>query len=74
MAWPAWPWVACRSWAMGVSRLTGMNSEAISRATQRAREPTALPRAVLPGADGMGRMGFSRKGWALALPGQHRER
>jgi hypothetical protein len=30
IAWPAWPCVTCRSAAMAVSRLTGMNSEATS--------------------------------------------
>ncbi|GFO64008.1 hypothetical protein GMPD_19270 [Geomonas paludis] len=42
MAWPAAPAVAPRSAAIGVSRLTGMNSEAISIATHNAIEPTAL--------------------------------
>ena len=42
MAWPAMPSVACRSAAIGVSRLTGMNSEAMSIATHSAIEPTAL--------------------------------
>ena len=36
------PSVACKSRAMGVSRLTGMNSEAMSSATHKAMEPTAL--------------------------------
>ncbi|MNF77776.1 hypothetical protein D3C87_1719470 [compost metagenome] len=31
---PARPWLTCRSFAKGVSRLTGMNSEAISANTQ----------------------------------------
>src|SRR6185437_7821761 len=35
------PSVACKSLAIGVSRLTGMNSEAISMATRRVIEPTA---------------------------------
>ncbi|MNG11999.1 hypothetical protein D3C84_955770 [compost metagenome] len=30
MPWPAWPSLMCRSAAIGVSRLTGMNSEATS--------------------------------------------
>ncbi|MNN80121.1 hypothetical protein D3C81_1968220 [compost metagenome] len=51
MACPAMPWVACRSSAMGVSRLTGMNSEAINRATHRAMEPTALPICRRVGGD-----------------------
>lgn len=42
IAWPAMPALACRSAAIGVSRLTGMNSEAISSATQSDIEPTAL--------------------------------
>jgi hypothetical protein len=42
IAWPAIPSVAWRSVAIGVSRLTGMNSEAISIATHKAIEPTAL--------------------------------
>ncbi len=42
IAWPAMPALACRSEAIGVSRLTGMNSEAISSATQSDIEPTAL--------------------------------
>lgn len=42
MAWPAWPSVTCRSAAIGVSRLTGMNSEAIKVDTQRVRAPTAF--------------------------------
>ncbi|MNG14828.1 hypothetical protein D3C84_986150 [compost metagenome] len=31
--WPAKPWLTCRSSANGVSRLTGMNSDAISANT-----------------------------------------
>src|ERR1017187_3448792 len=42
IAWPAIPSVARRSWAMGVNKLTGINSEAISSDTQSAMEPTAL--------------------------------
>src|SRR6266702_1449842 len=42
IAWPAMPSVARRSWAIGVRRLTGMNSEAMSKATQSAMDPTAL--------------------------------
>ena len=46
IACPAMPWVAPRSAAMGVSRLTGMNSAAMSKATHIVIEPTA-PRAVV---------------------------
>lgn len=42
MACPAIPWLAPRSAAIGVSRLTGMNSDAISIATHMAMAPTAL--------------------------------
>ena len=42
IAWPAIPSVARRSAAIGVSRLTGMNSDAISIATHSVIEPTAL--------------------------------
>lgn len=42
IAWPAIPSVAPSSAAMGVSRLTGMNSAAISIATQSDIDPTAL--------------------------------
>jgi hypothetical protein len=42
MAWPAMPCVAPRSLAMGVSRLTGMNSEVISTARHIVMAPTAL--------------------------------
>jgi hypothetical protein len=42
IACPAIPSLAPRSAAMGVRRLTGMNSDAISIATQSAIEPTAL--------------------------------
>lgn len=42
MACPAVPCVAPRSAAMGVSRLTGMNSEAMSSATHIVMAPTAL--------------------------------
>ncbi|MNW68380.1 hypothetical protein D3C74_471330 [compost metagenome] len=41
MARPARPSLAPRSRAIGVSRLTGINSAAISRATQRDMAPTA---------------------------------
>ena len=42
IACPAMPAVAFRSCAIGVSRLTGMNSAAISSVTHIAIEPTAL--------------------------------
>jgi hypothetical protein len=42
MAWPAIPTVARRSDAIGVKRLTGMNSDAISIAAHIAMDPTAL--------------------------------
>jgi hypothetical protein len=42
IAWPAIPSVALKSCAIGVNRLTGMNSEAINIATHSAIEPTAL--------------------------------
>ena len=42
IACPAMPSVACKSRAMGVSKLTGMNSEAMSNATHMDIEPTAL--------------------------------
>jgi hypothetical protein len=42
MACPAMPSVARKSAAIGVSKLTGMNSEAISIATHMVIEPTAL--------------------------------
>jgi hypothetical protein len=45
MACPAIPSVAPRSCAIGVSRLTGMNSEAISKATHIVIDPTALQAA-----------------------------
>src|SRR5436190_13442566 len=51
MAWPACPSVTCRSAAIGVSRLTGMNSEAISVATQRERANTAPQPAALDSRD-----------------------
>lgn len=41
MACPVWPSVAPRPCAIGVSRLMGMNSEAISRATHRVMDRTA---------------------------------
>jgi hypothetical protein len=48
MAWPACPSVMCRSAASGVSRLTGMNSEAMSVATQSVMANTAPhPRAAV---------------------------
>src|SRR5438094_9135034 len=40
--WLAIPSVACKSCAIGVSQLTGINSEAISNATHSAIETTAL--------------------------------
>jgi len=42
IAWPAIPSVAPKSWAIGVNRLTGMNSDAISIATHSVMEPIAL--------------------------------
>ncbi|WP_244441251.1 hypothetical protein [Mesorhizobium sp. STM 4661] len=42
IAWPVWPAVIPRSAAIGDNRLTGMNSDAISTATQSAMEITAL--------------------------------
>jgi hypothetical protein len=42
MAWPAIPTDASRSEAIGVRRLTGMNSDAISMAAHIAIEATAL--------------------------------
>jgi hypothetical protein len=42
IAWPAIPSVALKSCAIGVNKLTGMNSEAINIATHSAIEPTAL--------------------------------
>ncbi len=42
IAWPACPSVSARSRAMGLRRLTGMNSDAISTKTQRAIAKTAL--------------------------------
>lgn len=41
IAWPVCPSVACSPSDIGVNRLTGMNSEAISIATQSAIERTA---------------------------------
>src|SRR5688500_6805839 len=41
IAWPAWPSVTSRSDAMGVRRLTGMNSEAMSVDTHRVSAKTA---------------------------------
>src|SRR4051812_18310437 len=41
IACPAMPTVAPRSWAIGVRRLTGMNSAAMRRATHIAIDPTA---------------------------------
>ncbi|MNY31237.1 hypothetical protein D3C86_1653930 [compost metagenome] len=54
MACPAMPSVALRSAAIGVNRLTGMNSEAISIATHIAIEPTALQVCVPERACGDG--------------------
>jgi len=45
IAWPAAPWLACRSAAIGVNRLTGMNSAAINIATHIDIAPTALQAA-----------------------------
>ena len=42
IAWPAIPSVALKSAAIGVSKLTGKNSEAMSIATHRVIDPTAL--------------------------------
>jgi len=42
IAWPARPSVMPRPSAIGVSRLTGMNSEAMRTATHSAIENTAL--------------------------------
>jgi hypothetical protein len=42
IAWPAMPSLACKSAAMGVSRLTGMNSEVMRSATHIDIDPTAL--------------------------------
>ena len=41
IAWPAVPSLTCRSDAIGVSMLTGMNSEAISVDTQSVSANTA---------------------------------
>jgi hypothetical protein len=41
IACPAWPWVTWRSAAIGVRRLTGMNSEVIRVKTHRVSAPTA---------------------------------
>jgi hypothetical protein len=41
IAWPAWPSLTCRSAAIGVSRLTGMNSEATSANAPSASAKTA---------------------------------
>ncbi|MNI24827.1 hypothetical protein D3C73_784600 [compost metagenome] len=46
MPWPAWPSVTCRSAAIGVSRLTGINSEATSTKAARDMANTA-PQDVL---------------------------
>ena len=48
------PSVACKSLAMGVNKLTGMNSGAISSVTHRAMEPTAAP-SLAPGHPGLRR-------------------
>ena len=42
IAWPACPSVVCRPEAIGVSRLTGMNSDAISVPTHSVRAKTAF--------------------------------
>jgi hypothetical protein len=47
IAWPAWPSLMCRSAATGVSRLTGMNSEATS-----ANAPSAIAKTA-PHAAGL---------------------
>src|SRR4051812_14817006 len=53
------PWVAPRSCAIGVSRLTGMNSAAISSATHIVIEPTALHAArVGVAGEGIGECGI----------------
>ena len=49
IACPACPSVSCRSEAIGVSRLTGMNSDAIRVATQSVSAKTALQ---LPACEG----------------------
>ena len=49
MAWPVCPSVTPRSAAIGVSRLTGMNSEAINTLTHSAMETTA-PQAAAAGS------------------------
>src|SRR4051795_6578984 len=49
IAWPIWPSVTPRSAAIGDSRLTGMNSDAIRTATQSAMDNTA-PQAAVAGA------------------------
>ena len=46
MAWPAWPSVIRRSDAIGVNRLTGMNSDAMSAKTQSVIAKTELHEAV----------------------------
>lgn len=53
MAWPAWPSLTRSSVAIGVSRLTGMNSEATKAKAASAIASTA-PQAAVPW------------GWALA--------
>lgn len=50
IAWPIWPSVTPRFVAIGDSRLTGMNSEAIRTATQSAKEKTA-PQAAVTGRE-----------------------
>jgi hypothetical protein len=47
IAWPAWPSLMCKSAATGVSRLTGMNSEATS-----ANAPSAIAKTA-PHAAGL---------------------
>ena len=45
IAWPEFPSVRCKSEAIGVSRLTGMNSDAMSVETHSVRASTAPHRA-----------------------------
>lgn len=47
IACPAIPSVAFKSAAIGVNKLTGINSDAISIATQRVIDPTALQTCAL---------------------------
>ena len=46
IACPAWPSVRCRSEAIGVSRLTGMNSDATGSDAERQREDGAPARSA----------------------------